>query len=157
LPGVSINSSGSDFLLCNNGSDYFITKRGSALSGDRGIAIWVPATGSAPGNYGGWLNLLETNESINFRVYGDGSDYFRYIGLNTGNSPTNSPNNSVSSNYSYADLGSGASMIDITIINITDRGNTDGNKRWFKVYYSASGGNLASIRCGSLVTFNSTA
>jgi hypothetical protein len=108
------------------------------------------------------LNLLENNESINFRVYSDGSDYFRYIGLNTGNSPTNSPNNSVSNNYSYADLGQGASMIDITIINITGTGNTNGNRRWFKVYYSASGGNLtpsgtSTIRCGSLVTFNSTA
>jgi hypothetical protein len=162
LPGISINSSGSNFLFCNNGSDYFITKDALASGGDRGIAIWVPATGSAPGNYEGWLNLLENNESINFRVYSDGSDYFRYIGLNTGNSPTNSPNNSVSNNYSYADLGQGASMIDITIINITGTGNTNGNRRWFKVYYSASGGNLtpsgtSTIRCGSLVTFNSTA
>ena len=157
LPGVAINSSGSNLLFCNNGSDYFITKDPSASAGDRGIAIWTPATGSSPGSYGGWLNLLENNESINFRVYGDGTDYFRYIGLNTGNNPFDPPNNSVSNNYSYVDLGSGAGMIDITIINITGTGNTNGNRRWFKVYYSASGGSLNSIRCGSLVTYNSTA
>lgn len=157
LPGISMNTSGSNFLFCNNGMDYFITKDPSASAGDRGIALWLPATGSSPGNYGGWLNLLENNESINFRVYSEGTNYLRYIGLNTGNSPLDPPNNTVSNNYSYADLSSGAAMIDITIINITGTGSTNGNRRWFKVYYSASGGGLGTIKCGSLVTYNSTA
>jgi hypothetical protein len=36
-------------------------------------------------------------------------------------------------------------------------GGTGGTKRWYKVFYSAWGGNLTNTYCGVLATCNSTA
>ena len=155
-----MNMSGGDYYFANNGIDYTIDKSGSAAPGERGICVWVPGVGGSVGNNGGWLNLVDSNESVSFRVHSSKplTDKFRYIGLNTSSLPNVAPNNTVSGNYSYADLGSGlgASTVDFTIINVTSPGGTGSNKRWFKVYYSAWGGNLTNIQCGTLSTYLAT-
>jgi len=160
VPSISMNMSGGDYYFANNGIDYTIDKSGSAAPGERGICVWVPGVGGSVGNNGGWLNLVDSNESVSFRVHSSKplTDKFRYIGLNTSSLPNVAPNNTVSGNYSYADLGSGlgASTVDFTIINVTSPGGTGSNKRWFKVYYSAWGGNLTNIQCGTLSTYLAT-
>lgn len=160
VPSITMNASGSDYYFANNGIDYIIDKSGSAAAGERGICVWAPAAGGSVGNNGGWLNLVDSNESISFRVHSSkpSTDTFRYIGLNTSNLPNVAPNNTVSANYSYVDLGGGlgASTVDFTVINVTGTGGTGSNKRWFKVYYSAWGGNLTSIQCGTLSTYLAT-
>jgi len=161
VPSIAMNTSGSDYYFSNNGIDYIIDKSGSAAAGERGICVWAPATGGSVGNNGGWLNLVDSNEAISFRVHSSkpSTDTFRYIGLNTSNLPNVAPNNTVSANYSYVDLGSGlgASTVDFTIINVTGAGGTGSDRRWFKVYYSAWGGNLLSgIQCGTLSTYGAT-
>jgi hypothetical protein len=160
VPSIAMNTSGSDYYFANNGIDYIIDKSGVAASGDRGISVWVPATGGSVGNNGGWLNLVDSNEAISFRVHSSKplTDTFRYIGLNTSNLPNAAPVNFSIGNASFADLGSGlgASTVDFTIINVTGTGGTGSNKRWFKVYYSAWGGNLSNIQCGTLSTYLAT-
>lgn len=156
VPSISMNTAGGNYYFANNGIDYIINKSGSADPGERGICIWVPSAGGTIGNNGGWLNLVDPGESISFRVHSsDQNDKFRYIGLNTANLPNVAPNNATSGNYSYVDLGSGlgASSVDFTIINITGTSGNVSSRRWFKVYYSACGGNLSSVQCGTLSTY----
>jgi hypothetical protein len=164
LPSISLTSTG-NYVWSNNGMDLVVTKPTSTAN-QRGLCLWTPATGGAPGGNGGWLKLLENGESINFRVHSSNSgtsstDNFRFIGLNTSNNQGDAPNNTSSSNYSYVDLsavtGVGASTIDITIVNIQGTGSTAGTRRWFKVYYSAWGGGLTTNQCGVLITYNATA
>jgi hypothetical protein len=164
LPSISLTSTG-NYVWSNNGMDLIVTKPTSTAN-QRGLCLWTPATGGAPGGNGGWLKLLENGESINFRVHSSNSgtsstDNFKFIGLNTSNNQGDAPNNTPSSNYSYVDLsavnGVGASTIDITIVNIQGTGSTAGTRRWFKVYYSAWGGGLTTNQCGVLITYNATA
>jgi hypothetical protein len=161
IPSISVNSGSGNFYYASNGIDYIISKSPSAAAGERGICLWTPATGGSVNNNSGWLNLIENEEAISFRVHSSSSDLenFRFIGLNTSLTQSAPPNNTVPMNYSYADLGSGvgASTVDFTIINITGTGSNAGNIRWFRVYYSAWGGNLTTPQCGILQTYNSTA
>jgi hypothetical protein len=164
LPSISLTSTG-NYVWSNNGMDLIVTKPTSTAN-QRGLCLWTPATGGAPGGNGGWLKLLENGESINFRVHSSNSgtsstDNFKFIGLNTSNNQGDAPNNTPSSNYSFVNLsasnGVGASTIDITIVNIQGTGSTAGTRRWFKVYYSAWGGGLTTNQCGVLITYNATA
>lgn len=162
VPSVTVNTGSGNFFYANTGMDFIITKSPSANAGERGICIWTPATGGTSGFNGGWLNMTENEEAINFRVHGSsssGSENFRFIGLNTSTTQADPPNNSSAPNYSIVDLGSGvqASTVDFTIVNITGTGSTAGNRRWFRVYYSAWGGTMTSPQCGILQTYNSTA
>jgi hypothetical protein len=161
VPSIAINTGTGNFYYANNGIDYIISKSPSAAVGERGICLWVPATGGSVNNNSGWLNLTENEESISFRVHSSSQNLenFRFIGLNTSQTQASPPNNVAPTNYSYADLGSGvgASTVDFTIINITGTGSNSGSKRWFRVYYSAWGGNLTLPQCGILQTYNSTA
>lgn len=163
VPSVAVNTGTGNFYYSNNGADYIISKSPSASSGERGICLWTPATGGSAGFNGGWLNMVENGEAITFRVHSSSStpglEDFRYIGLNTSNAQDGSPESTTSGNYSYADLGSGvrATTVDFTIINIAGGGSTGGSRRWFRVYYSAWGGNLSQPQCGILQTYNSTA
>ena len=163
LPSISLTATG-NYVWANNGMDLVVTKPTSTAN-QRGLCLWTPATGGAPGGNGGWLKLLENGESINFRVHSNNSgvsssDNFRFIGLNTSNDQSLAPNNAALPNYSYVDLSAandvGASTIDITIVNIQGTGSTAGTRRWFKVYYSAWGGGLTTNRCGVLTTYNAT-
>lgn len=164
LPSVSLTSTG-DYVWANNGMDFVVSKP-TVTGNERGLCLWTPATGGVTANgNGGWLKLLDNGESINFRVHSNNpgsssSDNFRFIGLNTSNLQSDAPNNNISGNYSYSDLGIssgiGASTIDITIVNIKGNGSTGGNRRWFKVYYSAYGGGLTGTKCGILSTYNAT-
>lgn len=165
IPSIAVNTGTGNYFYVNNGSDFVIAKSPSASSGERGICIWTPATGGPVGFNGGWLNLLDDQESITFRVHssnpGSTADCFRYIGLNTGQLPNELPNPFNSGpNESIATLPSGeyASTAEFTLVNISGlAGSTGGTKRWYKVFYSAWGGNLTNAYCGVLTTCNSTA
>jgi hypothetical protein len=160
VPSVAVNSASGNYYYSNNGLDYIIQKSNSANPGERGICLWSPATGGTAGFNKGWLNLTENGEAISFRVHGSsstpGQEDFRYIGLNTSDDMSASPVSTSSSNYSVVDLGTRASTVDFTIVNITGTGSTGGNRRWFRVYYSAWGGSMVEPACGILQTYNST-
>ena len=162
MPSVSTTTSDPNIFYVNNGSDYIIRKSGSASGGDRGICLWTPATGGSWGNNGGWLNLLENEEAISFRVRSydpsSSSDHFQFIGLNTTNNQSGSPSSFNSSyNTELIRLPNPASTVEFTIVTITGSGGTGGTRRWYKVYYSAWGGGLIVPYCGILTTLNSTA
>jgi hypothetical protein len=168
IPSVSVNSSSGDYFYSNNGSDFVIERSPSASPGDRGICIWTPATGGPVGFNGGWLNLVEDREAIIFRVHstnpGSTADCFRCIGLNTSQSPNIAPstfNSGVNESIAFLPVGEYASSVEFTVVNIRGAtggiGGTGGTRRWYKVYYSAWGGNLSDNYCGVLTTSNSTA
>ena len=168
VPSVAMTTASGNYFYSNNGSDFVVQKSASASSGERGICLWTPATGGAVGFNGGWLNLVEDQEAITFRVHssspGSTGDCFRYIGLNTSQSPNTLPNPFNSGpNESIATLPAGqyASTAEFTVVNIRGAtggaGGTGGTKRWYKVFYSAWGGNLTNTYCGVLATCNSTA
>jgi hypothetical protein len=153
-PTVSLNGSPSTISFnVSRGLDFYLEPPTLGLS-DWGICLWTPATGGAFGQNGGWLNLLEDSEFINFRVHSSNPDIgFRYIGINT----TNVKNSAPSAGTARADLGSnGATTVEFTIMNIskTSSGN-GGSNRWFKVLYQAWGKNLSPI-CGELYTNGAT-
>jgi len=164
VPSIAMNTAAGDYFYCNSGSDFVVQKSPSASSGERGICIWTPATGGAVGFNSGWLNLVEDQEAITFRVHssnpGSTADCFRYIGLNTSQSPNTLPNPfSAFINESIATLPAGeyASTAEFTVVNVKGAtGSTGGTKRWYKVFYSAWGGNLTNTCCGVLTTCNST-
>jgi hypothetical protein len=165
IPGAVYSGAGgtaSQRISCNNGTDFVITPSVSGPSATIGVCLWTPATGgSANDNNGGWLNMLNNYEAINFRVRTDSeSKLIRFLGLNTSNTFTVSPN-APNPSFQAIDLtGSnsfGASHIDFTIMNIKGTGSTGGTSRWFKVYYSAYGGNISGSKCGVMYTTNSTA
>jgi hypothetical protein len=158
VPSIAMDGTPGSYYFASNGTEYNIEKSTLATAGDRGICLWTPATGGGIDNNGGWLNLLNDGECINFRVNCT-SGNFRYIGLNTSNSPNNPPSNGTIPNYSYYDLGSlsAARSIDFTILNVTNAGNTNSSRRWYIVYFSAWPDNPAGdVICGSLSTYGST-
>lgn len=166
IPTVATSVGTGDYIWVNRGSDISIARK-TPTGNQRGVCLWTPATGGTGSIYNkGWLNLLESGEAINLRVHADNTissaaELFRYVGLNTSENQALAPNNTASSNYSYADLTGaslvGASTIDFTIVNIQGTGGTSGTRRWFKVYYSAWGGGLTGAKCGVLSTYNATA
>lgn len=166
IPSISVNTNVGNYYYVNNGSDFVIEKSPSASPGERGICIWTPATGGTTGFNKGWLNLLDTQESISFKVHSSNpsstSDCFRFVGLNTSESPGGLPstyNMGTNEEVAFFPLGEYASSVEFTIVNINGAsggiGSTGGNRRWYKVFYSAWGGNLANTYCGVLTTSNS--
>lgn len=164
IPTVATSVGSGNYVWVNRGTD--ISTSLSPSGNQRGVCIWAPATGGTSGTSNkGWLNLLENGEAITIRVHANNpsstADVFRYVGLNTSENQALAPNNTASSNYSYADLSGvssvGASTVDFTIVNIQGTGGTSGNRRWFNVYYSAWGGGLTGAKCGVLSTYNATA
>jgi hypothetical protein len=154
-PTVALNGeTDSTSFNVSRGLDFYVVPPPLAAFTNRGISLWTPATGGAFGQNGGWLNLLEDSEFINFRVHSSNPDIgFRYIGINT----TNVKNSAPSAGTARADLGSnGATTVEFTIMNIskTSSGN-GGSNRWFKVLYQAWGKNLSPI-CGELYTNGAT-
>jgi hypothetical protein len=163
IPGA-IHSAGTSTsrINANNGTDFVISPSTFGPSSTVGICLWTPATGgSGNDNNGGWLNMLNSYEAINLRVRSDSeSKFIRFLGLNTSNTFSVAPNDPVGS-FQGIDLSGantvGASHIDFTIMNIRGTtGSTGGTSRWFKVYYSAYGGNIVGNKCGVMYTTNST-
>jgi len=153
-PTVALNgNTDSNSFNVSRGSDFYITPR-TIIPGlsEWGVCLWVPATGGSFGENGGWLNLLEDSEYVNFRVHSANTafDGFQYVGINTGNTKNSAPGSSLTGS-SRVDLGSRADSVEFTIINLSKTaGSTAGNKRWFKVLYQAYGG-ITPI-CGELYT-----
>jgi len=168
IPSIAVNTTSGDYFYANNGSDFVIERSPSASPGDRGICIWTPATGGTVGFNGGWLNLVEDQEAITFRVHstnpGSTADCFRYLGLNTSQSPNIIPstfNSGVNEAVAILPAGEYASTAEFTVVNVRGAtggaGGTGGTRRWYKVFYSAWGGNLSNTYCGVLTTSNSIA
>jgi hypothetical protein len=166
VPTVAITSSVPNAIVCNNGNNFVFAPTTSGPSSNCGIYLWTPATGSA-GNNPGWQNLLSNSEfeSISFTVRSDSeSKLIRFIGIGLGQTYNVLPGGTYlapSGNGIFADLtgatSSGASHVDFTVVNLPTVGSISGTSRWFKVYYSAYGGNLGTMRCGVLYNqiFNS--
>jgi hypothetical protein len=173
IPGAIYSGAGgtaSQRISSNNGSDFVISPSTFGPTDTIGICLWTPATGGASfadeENNGGWLNMLNNHEAINFTVRTDSdSKYIRFLGLNTSNTFSDAPAGSAQAIDLTGATSSGASHIDFTIMNINrpsnlyppPNGGTGAANRWFKVYYSAYGGNISGSKCGIMYTTNSTA
>jgi len=164
IPGAVYSATGlqSQRINANNGSDFVISPGTYGPSDTVGVCLWTPATGgSGTDNNGGWLNMLNDYEAISFSVRTDSdSKYIRFLGLNTTNTfsdPPYAPSGSVQAIDLTGATAIGVSHIDFTIMNIKGSGSTGGTSRWFKVYYSAYGGNISGSKCGVMYTTNSTA
>jgi len=183
VPGAiyadSAGGTASQRISSNNGSDFVIRPSTFGPTATIGICLWTPATGgtktgnvstfNVEENNGGWLNMLNDHEAINFTVRTDSdSKYIRFLGLNTSNTFNNAPHAPAGSVQAIDLTGatsSGASHIDFTIMNINrpsdlyppPNGGTGAANRWFKVYYSAYGGNISGSKCGVMYTTNSIA
>lgn len=147
-------------FLSSNGFDVVMARSQYNPVGNTGVYLWTPATGGSVDNNGGWLNLLNNYEALTVRVRSiDENKTFRYIGISTASTYSNAP--TYGGFPEIVDLSGtntiGASQVEFTVLNITGTGATSGSSRWFKVYYSAWGGNLNSVKCGFLYTYNSTA
>ena len=159
IPTVAINSSVSNSVNCNNGTNFVITPTSSGPSSASGIYLWTPATGGTSNSSLGWMNLInnDNSESISFTVRTDSEGkFFRFIGLGLGQTYNVLPPGTYGTpngNGAFVDLTTnntfGASHIDFTIVNLNGKSRVAGS-RWFKVYYSAYGGNLGSIKTGVL-------
>lgn len=158
IPTVAITSSVSNTINCNNGKEFVFAPNTSGPSSNCGIYLWTPATGASSNP--GWQNLLsnDESESISFTVRTDSdSKLIRFVGLGLGQTYNILPLGtylSASGNNIFADLtgatASGASHVDFTIVNLPSAGSISASARWFKVYYTAYGGNLSSMKCGVL-------
>jgi hypothetical protein len=157
-PTIALNGnpSSSSFNV-SRGSDFYIDLPFSIFGGSWGVCLWTPATGGSFGENGGWLNLLEDSECINFRVHSSDStdDGFQYIGINTSDTKNSTP--PIISPSQRVTLSGKANSVEFTIMNISRTSSgTGGNKRWFKVLYQAYGGTLTTPQCGELYTNGAT-
>jgi hypothetical protein len=182
IPGAIYSGAGgtaSQRISSNNGSDFVISPSTFGPTDTIGICLWTPATGGTKTgnistfdveeNNGGWLNMLNEHEAISFSVRTDSdSKYIRFLGLNTSNTFSDAPYAPAGSAQAIDLTGatsSGASHIDFTIMNISrpsnvyppPNGGTGAANRWFKVYYSAYGGDISVSKCGVMYTTNSIA
>jgi len=157
-------------LFCSSGVDFVIDPSQANPSVNIGLSLWTPASGpnSTLGSSNkGWLSLLDSYESITFRVRikgatGGAQKYFRFIGLNTTSLSNGVPNGQYSTLVSggqYVDLAGinsenaisrGANTVEFTIVNLSGTTARAYNTRWFRVYYSAWGGNLGSVQSSTL-------
>ena len=156
-PTVALNGqTGSTSFNVSRGLDFYVDPPSIGGGSTRGISLWTPATWGSFGENGGWLNLLEDSEYMNFRIHSSNPSVgFRYLGINT----TNTKNSVPVSGNSRVDLGSGvdATTVEFTIMNISKTsGGTGANKRWFKVLYQAWGRDLTTPLCGELYTNGAT-
>jgi len=162
VPAVSLGSSlASNQSAFNNGIDIVLDPPIiKSFTADIGISLWTENNGPT-GNNGGWLSLLEPNESLTIRIKltrRSDLNRIRFLGLNTGNQnslPYSGPGiypagpESYTGNPQFVDLiqgnstaiptvDQGAIGVEFTIMNIAESGATAGS-RWFKVFYSAWG------------------
>jgi len=166
-PSVSLNSSSPvNSVNCNSGTTFIVNPTLSEPTDFFGISLWTGGTGSVLG----WLDLLNSGESIEIKVKtSNPNQRFSFIGLNTSDSPGDYPEGSYGgpgSNGQVVDLTGdttlGATDVDFTIMCIKSFEEIGSpNERWFKVYYTAYGGDITiangfSPICGSLYTYNST-
>jgi hypothetical protein len=156
-PTVALNGeTDSTSFNVSRGLDFYVVPPAISVGTTRGISLWCPAAGGSFGENGGWLNLLEDSEYMNFRIHSSNPSIgFRYLGINTSNTKNTVP----PSGTQRVDLGSGvnATTVEFTIINIAgSAGGTGGTDRWFKVLYQAYGLDLPAPICGELYTNGST-
>jgi hypothetical protein len=174
LPSIALTAAASSSsAVLNNGIDVVIDPDKYGPTHQIGISLWTPSSftyaASPLNSNGGWLSLLNENECLTVRVKMAHPDrYFRFLGLSTGNQ-TSAPTGtfgSTAGNGQFVDLSGniayGATQVEFTIMNISNPASTSAS-RWFKVYYSAYGGNLGgystwddTTKCGTLYTYNST-
>lgn len=176
IPSIGITGpASSNSVTCNNGVDFIFdpTNYNGDGSHNIGICLWTPSQPGGTDANRGWLNLLNDHECLTITVRtAKSNQYFRYLGLNTSGDQNYLPVGVTSSDFEgngqFVDLSNtqtaGASSVDFTIMNITGTGASGSSYRWFKVYYSAYGGNIGGgstgnedyTKCGVLYTYNST-
>jgi hypothetical protein len=158
-PTVSLNgNTDAGSFNVSRGSDFYIetpySNPPSPFNLEWGICLWTKGSG----NDGGWLNLLNDSEYINFRIHSSDPSVpgFRFISINTTNNKNSAPSLNGNDRIDFGKTNR-AQTVEFTIINIskTATGITSGN-RWFKVLYQAYGGDLSTPVCGELYTNGST-
>jgi len=153
-PTVALNGeTDSTSFNVSRGLDFYVDPPPVGGS-TRGICLWCPATGGSFGENGGWLNLLEDSEYVNFRVHSSSPSIgFRYLGINVSNTKNTVP----PLGDQRVNLTIDATTIEFTIMNISgSAGGTGGTDIWFKVLYQAYGLNLSAPQCGELYTNGAT-
>jgi hypothetical protein len=116
--------------------------------------LWIPATIGD----GGWTNLIEENEFMNFRIHSNNpSSGYNILSLNTTSSISSFGIIDTFGFNNSKNLPGYCTSVEFTIINISKTSSgTSPTDRWFKVLYQAYGGNLTTPVCGELYTNGST-
>lgn len=168
IPGVNTpgTSLGLNALYGNSGIDYIVDPVNYGPSGpsapnvNLGIALWnVPNSSNTTigANNRGWVNLLNDSEAITIRVrMKDPNKTFRFVGLAVTNPTITAPNGNLRTgvtldqygngqvNVLSSDPSRGANTVEFTILNLSSGATRTSSQRWYKVYYSAYGGNLVA-------------
>jgi hypothetical protein len=142
-PSISSFPGGTGFNA-SRGIDYYITPSGPPITFES-LLLYCTPTGE------GWLDLIDIDEYMNFRVHSSESDKgFRYVGIADDSFGSTG---SVIPGFGYC------TSVEFTVINISKTSSGTGpTDRWFKVLYQAYGGDLNSTGpvCGELYTNGST-
>ena len=140
-PAISATPGGTGFNVCR-GVDYYMVPTTAAFGGY--LKLYTPATGE------GWLDLIEENEYMDFRVHSSiPSKGFTIIGIDA--SPQTGQQSFVGSFSDYC------TSVEFTVINISKTSSgTSPTDRWFKVLAKAYGGTLSEPFCTEFYTDLST-
>jgi len=139
-PSISGVPGGTGFNV-SRGVDYYMVPT-SASSGI--LYLYTPATGE------GWLDLIEENEYMDFRVHSSSPNKgFTIIGIDC--SPQTGQLSFVGTFSDYC------TSVEFTILNISKTSSgTSPTDRWFKVLAKAYGGTLSKPFCTEFYTAGST-
>ena len=139
-PSISGVPGGTGFNVCR-GVDYYMVPTTAAAGV---LYLYTSATGE------GWLDLIEENEYMDFRVHSSSpSKGFGVIGIDC--SPQTGQSSFVGTFSDYC------TSVEFTIINISKTSSgTSPTDRWFKVLVKAYGGTLSKPFCREFYTAGST-
>jgi len=139
-PAISGTPGGTGFNACR-GVDYYMVPT-TATSGV--LYLYTSSTG------GGWLDLIEENEYMDFRVHSSSpSKGFTIIGIDA--SPQTGQLSFVGGFSDYC------TSVEFNVINISKTSSgTSPTDRWFKVLAKAYGGTLSKPFCTEFYTAGST-
>jgi hypothetical protein len=150
-PTVSLNGqSGATGFNVSRGVDYYLIP---PSGGDVNIlSLWIPSTIGD----GGWMDLIQDNEFMNFRIHSNNPlSGYTILSLNTTSSISSFNLIDTLGNNSVNLLGY-CTSVEFTVINLSKTSSgTSPSDRWFKVLYQAYGPNLSPV-CGELYTNGST-
>lgn len=139
-PAISSLPGGTGFNVCR-GVDYYMVPTTAAIGV---LYLYTPATGE------GWLDLIEENEYMDFRVHSSNpSKGFTIVGIDC--QPQTGQGSFVGG------FGDYCTTVEFTIINISKTSSgTSPTDRWFKVLVKAYGGTLSKPFCTEFYTAGST-
>jgi hypothetical protein len=125
----------------SRGVDYYLVPS-TSISGEI-LVIYTPSTGE------GWLDLIDNNEYMNFRVHSSNPNKgFNAIGIYDG---------TLIYDYVSSSFSDYCTSVEFTIINISQTSSGTGpSDRWFKVLYQLWGGSLSTPICREIYVPGST-